>query len=424
MAREVTLSVLSVYDESGNKIDIPAVQGTDGVDGISVTAATVNTSGRLLLTLSSGDTIDCGVVRGADGADGKSITSIVRTTGDGSAGSTDTYTITYSDNTTATFSIHNGIDGTDGQDGYTPQKDVDYFDGKDGNDGLSPTITITEIDGGNQIDITDVNGTKTFEILDGEKGDPGVYVGETEPTDVSVQVWVKPTGDTSTSVLYVRNAEGTFSPISTIQGSAGNDGRGITSIERTSGDGSAGTTDTYTITYTDETTSTFVVYNGKDGESGDAAGTANSVVSTHNVATDAHSDLFAGKADIDHTHTAEEVGADATGTAASAISEHDASTDAHSDLFNAKQDKLTFDSVPTENSTNPVTSGGVYTAIANASPSDSVSKSGDEMNGILTAYNNTEYITGQVRNVYLVENGGELPEGGNGDICIIYKVTG
>ena len=34
-------------------------------------------------------------------------------------------------------------------------------------------------------------------------------------------------------------------------------------------------------------------------------------------------------------------------------------------LANEKQDKLTFDAAPTANSTNPVTSGGVYTALAN-----------------------------------------------------------
>lgn len=46
---------------------------------------------------------------------------------------------------------------------------------------------------------------------------------------------------------------------------AGEDGRGIVSIVRTSGNGAPGTTDTYTITYTDNTTSSFNVYNGKDG---------------------------------------------------------------------------------------------------------------------------------------------------------------
>lgn len=57
-------------------------------------------------------------------------------------------------------------------------------------------------------------------------------------------------------------------------GADGDDGRGIVSITRTSGDGSAGTTDTYTITYTDSTTSTFQVYNGADGT---GSGTVSSV---------------------------------------------------------------------------------------------------------------------------------------------------
>jgi hypothetical protein len=42
-------------------------------------------------------------------------------------------------------------------------------------------------------------------------------------------------------------------------------GRGVTDISRTAGNGSSGTTDTYTITYSDSSTSTFNVYNGLDG---------------------------------------------------------------------------------------------------------------------------------------------------------------
>jgi len=45
----------------------------------------------------------------------------------------------------------------------------------------------------------------------------------------------------------------------------GTNGVGISNIARTSGDGSAGTTDTYTITYTQGSPSTFTVYNGNDG---------------------------------------------------------------------------------------------------------------------------------------------------------------
>ena len=53
-------------------------------------------------------------------------------------------------------------------------------------------------------------------------------------------------------------------------GATGATGRGISTVVRTSGTGAPGTTDTYTITYSDATTSTFGVYNGADGSgSGD-----------------------------------------------------------------------------------------------------------------------------------------------------------
>lgn len=56
-------------------------------------------------------------------------------------------------------------------------------------------------------------------------------------------------------------------------GNDGKDGRGIVSIKRTSGDGSAGTVDTYTITYTDGSTSTYTVTNGKNGQNASGDGT-------------------------------------------------------------------------------------------------------------------------------------------------------
>jgi hypothetical protein len=51
-----------------------------------------------------------------------------------------------------------------------------------------------------------------------------------------------------------------------IQGPKGDIGNSISSVTRTSGDGSAGTVDTYTITYTDGGNSTFDVTNGNDGD--------------------------------------------------------------------------------------------------------------------------------------------------------------
>ena len=110
------------------------------------------------------------------GIRGVGIASILRTAGTGAAGTTDTYTITFTDATANTFTLVNGADGAKG-------------------------------DTGSQ----------------GVKGD---------------------TGDT---------------------GSQGFTGNGIASVLRTSGTGLAGVTDTYTITFTDLTTSTFSVVNGTNG---------------------------------------------------------------------------------------------------------------------------------------------------------------
>lgn len=54
---------------------------------------------------------------GKDGEDGRGIVDVLHTSGDGSPGSTDIYTIIYSDETTTTFSVYNGKDGVNGSDG-------------------------------------------------------------------------------------------------------------------------------------------------------------------------------------------------------------------------------------------------------------------------------------------------------------------
>lgn len=129
--------------------------------------------------------------------DGRGIVSITRTTGNGAAGSTDIYTIAYSDTTTSTFSVYNGKDGAAGA-----------------------------------------------------KGDTGAT------------------------------------------GAKGEDGRGIVSITRTSGNGAAGTVDTYTIAYSDSTTSTFTVRNGADGT---AAG-----ITIDGTVTSTGTNAVSGKAVYDH----------------------------------------------------------------------------------------------------------------------------
>lgn len=138
-----------------------------------------------------------GAINGIKGEDGRGIVSIIRTSGNGTSGSTDTYTITYSDTTTSTFPVYNGKDGAAGA-----------------------------------------------------KGDTGAT------------------------------------------GAKGADGRGIVSITRTSGNGAAGTVDTYTIKYSDATTSTFSVRNGADGT---AAG-----ITIDGTVTPTGMNAVSGKAVYDH----------------------------------------------------------------------------------------------------------------------------
>lgn len=76
-----------------------------------------------------------------------------------------------------------------------------------------------------------------------------------------------------------------------IVGPQGNKGSGITSVVRTSGDGSEGTVDTYTITYDDTSTSTFEVRNG-------TAGTINHIAKTGTVGT---TDTYTVYADASET---------------------------------------------------------------------------------------------------------------------------
>ena len=43
----------------------------------------------------------------------------------------------------------------------------------DGADGVSPSISVTDITNGHRVTITDADGTRVFDVMDGEKGDPG-----------------------------------------------------------------------------------------------------------------------------------------------------------------------------------------------------------------------------------------------------------
>ena len=102
----------------GDKGD-PGETGATGPQGVSVTNATVNEDGDLVITLSAGDPINAGSVIGPKGEQGDvgptgaSVDHIGRTSGTGAPGTIDTYTVYLTDGQTGgTFQVYNGSNGT------------------------------------------------------------------------------------------------------------------------------------------------------------------------------------------------------------------------------------------------------------------------------------------------------------------------
>ena len=160
------------------------------------------------------------------GADGRGIVSIIRTDGDGSAGTIDTYTITYTDLTTSTFTIYNGKDGDPGN-GIAF---IEYEATSTPGDSIPLKFTL---DNGDSYSIT---------IPGGPQGESAYELAVRNGFIGTLEQW-----------------------LNSLVGEPGPAGRGIQSITRTNGNGAPGTIDTYTITYTNDTASNFTIYNGKDG---------------------------------------------------------------------------------------------------------------------------------------------------------------
>ena len=84
-----------------------------------------------------------------------------------------------------------GPQGPKGDTGETGATGPQGPKGADGTDGVSPTVTVTDINGGHRVTITDATGAKTFDVMDGAQEiseavkqylGTYMYVGETEPT--------------------------------------------------------------------------------------------------------------------------------------------------------------------------------------------------------------------------------------------------
>lgn len=128
---------------------------------------------------------------------------------------------------------------------------------------------MAELPAGTTVDVEQPGWIKDVAVMFGPAGPDGRGI-------VSI-IRTSGTGAAGTVDTYtITYTDATTSTFQVTNGANGAAGRGIVSIARTSGDGSPGTTDTYTITYTSGSPSTFDIYNGADG-AGDMTGPASSV---------------------------------------------------------------------------------------------------------------------------------------------------
>lgn len=157
---------------------------------------------------------------------------------------------------TPEFTIGDVIDGAapDVTISGTVQEPVLNFTlpkGEKGDTGTTPSITIGSVTTGEQAD-AEITGSAEQPVLN--------LVLPVAPTpEFSVGDVVDGTTPDVTITGTVQNPVLNFTQVK------GEQGNGIASVVRTGGTGAAGSVDTYTITFTDGTTTTFNVYNGQDG---------------------------------------------------------------------------------------------------------------------------------------------------------------
>nr|DAF64101.1 MAG TPA: hypothetical protein [Siphoviridae sp. ctTIi48] len=113
---------------------------------------------------------------GAPGADGKAATIAVGSVTTGEAGSA--ASVVNSGTASAAvldFVIPQGAKGEQGEKGPQGEQGSQGEPGPQGEKGVSPTVSTEEIVGGTRVDITDVNGSHSFDVMNGINGAPSEF---------------------------------------------------------------------------------------------------------------------------------------------------------------------------------------------------------------------------------------------------------
>lgn len=166
------------------------------------------------------------------------------------------------------------FDGKDGQDGYTPQKGIDYFDGEDGQDGSpgkdgSDGVSATHSWNGTVLTVTSASGTSSADIK-GATGSPGKD-GSAGADGVSPTVAVSKSGKVTTVSITDKNGTKTATINDGADGSPGSAGKDGTSVSVKSVSESAADGGSNVVTFSDGKTLT--IKNGSKGNPG-ARGTS------------------------------------------------------------------------------------------------------------------------------------------------------
>lgn len=223
---------LVINGENGEQ----GIQGEPGKDG-HTPEVKIGENGNWII-----DGVDTEIsAKGVQGETGNGIEKIELTD---TKENVDTYTIFFTDGTTTTFTVTNGVDGEQG------------IQGEPGKDGHTPTIEIGE--NGNRI-IDGVDSEIKAEGKDGLDGNT-ILNGTNNPTNDLGKDGDFYINTSNWDVFLKENGE--WISKGCLKGYTG---VGIKTIEKT---GSEGNVDIYTITYSDGTTTNFSVTNGTDGEQG------------------------------------------------------------------------------------------------------------------------------------------------------------